>query len=348
MTKRRLICAKWLCVVLATQMSAGWVCAQVVLPSVVPGTLPKQPVAPPGESPQARAQAITAADGGDAVAQLELGYAHFDPPAGTTPRYSEAFRWFARAAASGEPRAYLALGHLYAEGLGTSRNTGLARDYLERALDAGLPRAYLLLASALQGLPPSKRRDDPQQLLTLGLQANDGPSGNALGMLFEAKGAFNEAERAYRDAERLGSKAATQNIVRLGLLRDKLSRNSLARLNDRARLGDADAQYELAVRFHRGEGIPVNYGDAIRYYERSAAAGNPAAKRMLLLITSRPSATGTLNVAWMQELASGITPLGAEDIRATGNTPPVQEPNVLVGLLAMQAGAVEKPMEPIK
>jgi TPR repeat protein len=321
----------------------------VPLLNKLPGAVATPNAATAASAATANGQLIALATNGDTQAQLELAYAYFDPVPGSIARYPEAFRWFTRAAAGGEPRAYLALGYMHSEGIGTARNMGLGRDFLEQALAADLPRAYTLLATIEQALPPSKRREEPIQLLRLGLQANDGPCGNALGVAYEAKGQPIEAERAYREAERLGSKAATQNIARLVLIRDRSNRSSMAKLSDRARLGDADAQYELAVRFHRGDGIPVNYGDAIRYYERAGAAGNAAAKRVMVLIASRPSATGDINVAWMQELASGLSVPGGDETRVTSHSPPVFDANPLVGLLAMRPrveARVEPRMEP--
>jgi uncharacterized protein len=57
-----------------------------------------------------------------------------------------------------------------------------------------------------------------------------------------------------------------------------------------------------ARRFHRGEGRPVNYSEAIRLYRLAAAKGNPEAEHMLALIYSRPMVNGSFDVAWISQL----------------------------------------------
>jgi TPR repeat protein len=67
-----------------------------------------------------------------------------------------------------------------------------------------------------------------------------------------------------------------------------------------------------ARRYHRGEGVPSNYAEAIRLYQIAAASGSKEAKRMLERIYSRPAPQGTIDIAWMQQLAQlDITPEGA-------------------------------------
>lgn len=45
------------------------------------------------------------------------------------------------------------------------------------------------------------------------------------------------------------------------------------RLRDAALAGDGAAAYEIATRFAEGRGVPANFGDAARWYERAAAKG---------------------------------------------------------------------------
>ena len=58
-----------------------------------------------------------------------------------------------------------------------------------------------------------------------------------------------------------------------------------------------------ARRFHRGEGRPVNYTEAIRLYRMAEAKGNPEAARTLALIYSKPLVNGGLDVTWMSHLS---------------------------------------------
>ena len=53
---------------------------------------------------------------------------------------------------------------------------------------------------------------------------------------------------------------------------------------------------------HRGDGMNPDYLEALRLYRQSAARGEPRAQSMLSLIFSRTQ-DGTLDPAWMRELA---------------------------------------------
>jgi len=54
---------------------------------------------------------------------------------------------------------------------------------------------------------------------------------------------------------------------------------------------------------HRGTGRPPDYAQALRLYQAAAAQGSASARRMLALIFSRPQPDGTINLAWMAQLA---------------------------------------------
>ena len=65
----------------------------------------------------------------------------------------------------------------------------------------------------------------------------------------------------------------------------------------------AESLFTQARRHHRGDGVTVNYVEAIRLYRASEAAGNPDARKMLLLIFSRTSPDGNIDLTWMRQLA---------------------------------------------
>jgi TPR repeat protein len=74
----------------------------------------------------------------------------------------------------------------------------------------------------------------------------------------------------------------------------------------------AESNWRLARRYHRGEGIPINYVEAIQLYRKAADLGHLQAKKMLNLIFSQSAETGTINIFWMQRLSridvSGFSP----------------------------------------
>ena len=74
----------------------------------------------------------------------------------------------------------------------------------------------------------------------------------------------------------------------------------------------AESSWRQARRYHRGEGIPINYVEAIRLYRKAADLGHLQARKMLDLIFSQSADTGTINIFWMQRLSridvSGYAP----------------------------------------
>lgn len=74
----------------------------------------------------------------------------------------------------------------------------------------------------------------------------------------------------------------------------------------------AESSWLQARRYHRGEGIPINYVEAIRLYRKAADLGHLHAKKMLDLIFSQSTEMGAINIFWMQRLSrmdvSGFSP----------------------------------------
>ena len=74
----------------------------------------------------------------------------------------------------------------------------------------------------------------------------------------------------------------------------------------------AESSWRQARRYHRGEGIPINYVEAIRLYRKASDLGHLQAKKMLDLIFSQSVETGAINIFWMQRLSrmdvSGFAP----------------------------------------
>ncbi len=96
----------------------------------------------------------------------------------------------------------------------------------------------------------------------------------------------------------------------------------------------ADEAYALARRFHQGNGVPANYTEAIRLYRQAEAQGNTAARQMLALIYSRPTADGQVDFTWMRQL-SQIEPgtAGAGSARAASTSRWQREPTPLSDLV---------------
>ena len=148
-----------------------------------------------------------------------------------------------------------------------------------------------------------------QSRLLLEQAARDGDAMalNDLAVERELDGRSSEAKELYVQAVALGSQTAQQNLNRIASYQRANEAEQLARLRAKADDGNADAQLELAYRYHLGRGVQRNFATAIQYYRRAADAGSSKAREFLGLIFSRSNEKKpVIDEAWMQELAARV------------------------------------------
>jgi len=76
------------------------------------------------------------ANDGDAEAQFQLAQRHEQGLGGVEKNTDEAMRWYERSAKNGNRMAMKALNHIYAEGIGTARDSLKAKEWADRANSA--------------------------------------------------------------------------------------------------------------------------------------------------------------------------------------------------------------------
>ena len=216
--------------------------------------------------------------------------------------------WFERATRLGrQPLAYAGLAWCHIEGCKGPPDPAAARQALAKLRPRYRARAlYLewLLDSRVQPLPV--RAGDPQGMSSLQLPmremllraANDGDAQARIELGLEAvTNGDLPAAKAFFEAAQSRSRAAAANLELIGPQATGPVRAAPAAPQEAQQL------LEQAQRRHRGIGAPANYVEALRLYQAAAAKGSAAAKRMLGMITSRPLPDGSVNVAWMAQLA---------------------------------------------
>ena len=228
---------------------------------------------------------------------------------GVSTDRAQAQRWFERARSLGEPLASAGLAWCQIDGCTGAPDASAARLWIGqlRAVDVGLS-LYLewFLAARLapvQVAPPTAPGQvaaEPsvqhRALLVNAARAGSAAALTELGLENTAAGRLPQALEQFRSAA-THSPAAAANAQLLAV-----------------RMQAAEAQpprshtpqewFEDARRYHRGDGVPANYAEAIRLYQVAASAGSKPAQRMLQMIYSRPASTGTVDIAWMQQLAN--------------------------------------------
>ena len=253
----------------------------------------------------------------------------------------QAQRWFERARALGEPRAGAGLAWCQIDGCQGPPNPAAARPWIAQVRTADPGLALLLewwieerlapLQAPRPGMPqgtPPAGTDAHTLLLRRAAQAGNADAINELGLASLAAARLPEALTQFRAAaDRSGAAASNAR-----LLASRMQQASSAQPAPHT----ADEWLAQARRYHRGDGVPSNYTEAIRLYQIAAASGSRPAKRMLELIYSHPAPDGTVNVAWMRQLAvMEVTPEGAVLTMQAPPTPQlfVRDPTPLYGLV---------------
>lgn len=222
----------------------------------------------------------------------------------------QARHWFERAYLLGNPVSSAGLAWCHIDGCGRSPDPALARTWIDRVRKVMPGRALYLewyLESQLapleitppaptqEGAPPVPARH--HNLLLQAAQTGDSQALNELGLENLTAGRLGLALRQFQAAGKR-SDAAAQNAR---LLTQRMNAKAPA---SGERQTDASQWFLQAQKYHRGDGVPANYAEAIRLYQMAAAGGNTDARRMLELIYSRPAPQGVIDIAWMQQLAT--------------------------------------------
>lgn len=230
----------------------------------------------------------------------------------------QAQHWFERSYLLGNPMATAGLAWCQIDGCGGTPNPALARTWIDRLRKVAPGRALYLewylenqLAPLEIAQPAPLHRAQPptparhRDLLLRAAQAGDSHALNELALENLATGRLDMALRQFQAAGKR-SDAAAHNAR---LLSERMeARTAQPRTGSQT----ANDWYLQARKYHRGEGVPSNYAEAMRLYQAAAASGHKEAQRMLERIYSRPAPQGAVDIAWMQQLAQlDITREGA-------------------------------------
>ena len=293
----------------------------------------------------------------EALANATAPYAHLAQPDAKTPAEaawllglmhlhgvgtglnpSRAREWFGHAQRLRHPLAPAGLAWCYLDGCGHSPEPAAALPWIVqlRKADAGRAlylewmRAQMLapLAVATPAQPDVAARQ-PSALLLRAAKAGDTHAENELGIVRAEQGQWAEARRLFTLAAR-ESPAAQQNLQWVSR---HMPGSATAVTTSNSRNGQD--LFLRARQFHRGDGVPVNYAQALTLYRQAASMGSAPAQKMLALIYTRPTPTGDINIVWMQQLANvDVTQeVGASMLEPAPSPSLVQDPTPLFDYL---------------
>lgn len=234
---------------------------------------------------------------------------------------ADAAVWFERAQQLGEPLAPAALAWCEIAGCKAAANPAAARKWIELLRKVDAPRAAYLQWQMQSRLAPLEMAQpgvgSPGQLAALlqnrALLASAAQLGDTNAKIEMGLDSvfLNQlpAALAFFKSAAPRSAAAGMNVE---VVAERLKNASRAAASGGPNITSevvataplsAAGNLALAQRYHRGNGVPSNYAEAIVLYQLAQNQGSTAAKKMLALIFSRPTADGKLDLAWMQQLA---------------------------------------------
>lgn len=231
----------------------------------------------------------------------------------TATHINLALRLGEQAANMNDERATALLAVAAANGWGQPRDTAKARSLLQGLQEQGYARAYCLQAELDARLPGGAQQRRVRALLAEGAQLGDAACLNAHAATLEQEGYAEAARAAYEQAAAKGHAAASVNLARLKAQADEATQRrnesaaqfpALASLLQSAERGDAQAQFDLARRFHRGVQAPHDLAAAFYWYSQAAQHLSAAREVFSLIVAQSPGlAQGELDVQTLQSLS---------------------------------------------
>ena len=237
---------------------------------------------------------------GDVKSQFDLGQMYYHG-SGVPQDYTEALRWYHKAADQGDAKAQYAIGYLYYYGQGVSQNYAEALLWNRKAADQGNARAEDALAGMYykgKGVP----QDYTESVRWYRKAAVQGDAWGEDGLGF-AYGQGQGVPRDYAEAVRWIRKAAEQ--------------------------GFASGQYDLGYTYYYGRGVPQDNAEAFRWFRKAANQGDERAQRVLTTHLRR----GIAILTCVYILGSVL--LLISSFRAAGMFVPSQRAATVAGLLGL-------------
>lgn len=229
---------------------------------------------------------------GSASSQVLLAVMYRHGDGGYAKNDQQAAYWFEQAAEQGNPYAQMALGDLYEQGTGVTKNLKVAADWREKAAKRGNVQAQLKLGQMyLTGSGVDKNLTKAEYWLKRAAIEGNSEAQFELGKLYRTEGWANhdpaEGNNWLAKSAAQGYEGAVEFVhffEHIGLqLKEDLSQRA-PQLHKLATDGDAEAQYQLAMRYEHGIGEKKDYAQAMYWFKQAANQGHVKAIKSLVHI----------------------------------------------------------------
>ena len=254
------------------------------------------------------------AEKGDCDAQAALGDIFYFGK-GVPKDFYEAEKWYRKAADQGHLIAQFNMGTFYRDGIGVPKDFSEAAKWFRKAAEQGEPDAqYSLATRYLNGEGVPKDFSEAVKWFRRAAEQGNPDAQNSLGnRYFKGEGVsvdYKEAEKWYRKAAQQGSEQAKKSLsIVESLIESAESINGLEKenrveqhelktiqaderditimpLRRKVKNGDYDAQNSLGYCYLKGEGVPVDYKEAEKWFRKAAQQGSEQAKYSLSIVES--------------------------------------------------------------
>ncbi|MBW8709185.1 MAG: sel1 repeat family protein [Alphaproteobacteria bacterium] len=166
---------------------------------------------------------------------------------------------------------------------------------LLRRANAGDPQALTILDLRALDSPQPATHSDAARLLTRAAEKGQPVAQYRLGILYERGLGLDrdlvKAAKWYSRAAARGNRKAIHNLACLNTAGPHRNMAEAARLFAKAALlGLSDSQFNLAVLYERGDGVPQSLQDAYKWYAIAASTGDQQSSRRLSVLNAQISA----------------------------------------------------------
>lgn len=233
----------------------------------------------------------TAAQRGDDGSQVLMAVMYRNGDGGYSKDNTQAAHWFELAATQGNPYAQKMLGDIYAEGLGVAKNLKLSADWREKAAVRGNIQAQTLLGRMyLNGDGVTKDQAKGESWLTRAAAEGSSEAQFLLGKIYYQRHSSVQERAAANDW--LAKSAAQGYVDSIRLLRfmenigydvEESFYKRTPHIRKLAEDGDAEAQYQLAIRYENGTTISPSpdYAQAMHWFTMAANQGHVMAMKSM-------------------------------------------------------------------
>lgn len=225
-------------------------------------------------------ETMEAARKGDRDAQYIVGaiYEYGNPGYGIKVNYTEALKWYMKAAHQGDPDAQQALGNMFIEGKGVNKDYVEAMDWCSKSADQNNHDGMKCVGNIhLNGLGVPKNKAEAQKWLDKAadieeakyLVAQHGDSNQA-----PPKAAISSPVSVKEKAAPAVIKSTAKDAQAAYAQKDFAKALQLAR--PLAEAEDAEAQGLLGVMYFLGQGVDQDYEESLKWSRKAADQGNVA------------------------------------------------------------------------